>query len=40
MHDISIHLGACFNHNLRGANVMADALAKERVFISSLYFDI
>ena len=38
--DISIHLGACFNHILKGANVMADALAKEGVFLSSLNFDV
>ena len=38
--DISIHLGTCFNHILRGANVMADALAKEGVFLSSLNFDV
>ena len=40
MHDISTHLGACFNHILRGANVTADALAKEGVFLSSLNFDV
>ena len=40
VHDISLQLGACFNHILRAANVMADALAREGVFLSSLTFDV
>ena len=40
MQDISLQLGACFNHILREANVMADALAREGVFLSSPTFDV
>ena len=35
--DISLQLGACLNHILREANVMADALAREGVFLSSYF---
>ena len=38
--DISLQLGACFNRILREANGMADALARERVFLFSLTFDV
>ena len=40
MHDISFQLGACFNHILREDNAMADALAREGGFLSSLTFDV
>ena len=38
--DISRRLGATFNHILRGANALANSLAREGVFNSTLSFDV
>jgi hypothetical protein len=38
--DISSRLGASFHHFFREANVMANALAKEGVFRTSILFDV
>ena len=38
--DISRRLGASFHHILREANAVADSLAREGVFRSSVSFDV